>query len=49
MVLKSEFAGGALPQDAPEFWRNSNLCQLKVKDEAGPSLNLTSLRICRTP
>jgi len=48
MVLKGELASGALPQDAPEFWPNSNLCQLKAKDEAGPSLNLASLGICRT-
>jgi hypothetical protein len=42
MILKSEFASGALLQDATEFWRNSNLSQLKAEDEAGSSLNLSN-------
>jgi hypothetical protein len=32
-VLRGEFAGGLLLQDAPEFWRNSIPCQPKVGNE----------------
>jgi hypothetical protein len=48
MVLKSEFANGALlPQDVPEFWRNSNPCQLKAKDEVGSPFGPAASGLCR--
>src|SRR3982074_1012109 len=48
MVSQSEFASGALPQAAAEFWRNSNPSQPEATDEAGSrSICLVCLRICR--